>query len=134
MESHLATIPEYTPSRIARLQSLYSDFTRQKQANPTAFASNVEWWYRLLRKCLEEGLLAGSNGIDGDKTADIDVSGDCLILHTGSDLPEKFRWDRLGRPLALPTVLVSAIRCFSRILALNTVRSTLICPSKVGTP
>jgi len=103
MESHLSTIPEYAPTRLARLQSLYSDFTRQKQANPTAFASNVEWWYRLLRKCLEEGWL---NEADlGDDEQDSVNGGDRLILSVRSTLPEQFRWGRLGRPLALPTVL-----------------------------
>lgn len=97
--SQLSSLPTYASSSASRLKTLYSDFSRQKQSNPTSYASNIEWWRRTLEVIVLKGWLAES---DSKST-----HPDRLVLRaSGSTLADNFRYEGVGKPLGLPTVVV----------------------------
>lgn len=81
----------------ARLQALYSDFARQKQSNPSAFHANVEWWRKTLEGLLDSGLLRGTVGDSESR----------LVLQADRSLLDCVKLDKIGKPLAIGTVIVS---------------------------
>jgi charged multivesicular body protein 7 len=90
----LSTYQSTTPSR---LKFLYSDFSGQRQSNPSAFVSNVEWWRRTLEAVVFHGWQSSSD------------TPDKLVLHApGPLMAEAYRVEGAGKPLALATVIVSA--------------------------
>ncbi|KAH9935034.1 uncharacterized protein B0H18DRAFT_1082745 [Fomitopsis serialis] len=94
-----SSLPTYASSSASRLKTLYSDFSRQKQSNPTSYASNIEWWRRTLEVIVLKGWLAES---DSKST-----HPDRLVLRaSGSTLADNFRYEGVGKPLGLPTVVV----------------------------
>ncbi len=100
----LSTLPTYASSSTSRLKSLYSDFTYQKQSNPTSYASNVEWWRRTLESMLLRGWLSDTHNAN--------ATPDRIVLHaTGVAFTEHFRVEGVGKPLSIPTVIVSAFGC-----------------------
>ena len=104
LSDHLSTISEFssdTTSARSRLQSLYSDIVARKELNPAGFHANVAWWRRLLEGALRLGLLPG---------------GDHLVLHVNDYLLEALRWNPLGRPLAIPSVIVRSLSSIIEIL------------------
>ncbi|MCJ1277606.1 hypothetical protein MMC21_005420 [Puttea exsequens] len=84
--------------RRARLPSLYSDFTTQRNSNPDGFAANTTAWISLLSKAANAGLLGGSR--DGPDT---------LSLETGQELLQRLQTKEWGRPLAIATVIDEAV-------------------------
>ncbi|KAH9854222.1 hypothetical protein C2E23DRAFT_754053 [Lenzites betulinus] len=99
--SQLTTLPTYASSSTSRLKSLYADFTYQKQSNPTSYASNVEWWRRTLEDALLRGWLSESHSAN--------ATPDRIVLHApGVAFVEHFRVEGVGKPLSIPTVIVSA--------------------------
>ncbi|KAI0374883.1 hypothetical protein BV20DRAFT_934733 [Pilatotrama ljubarskyi] len=98
--SQLSSLPTYASSSSSRLKSLYSDFTYQKQSNPTSYASNVDWWRRTLEGALLRGWLSDSHSTG--------ATPDRLVLHaTGVAFTEHFRVEGVGKPLSIPTVIVT---------------------------
>ncbi|KAL1947890.1 hypothetical protein VTO73DRAFT_13614 [Trametes versicolor] len=94
----LSTLPTYASSSTSRLKSLYSDFTYQKQSNPTSYASNVEWWRRTLEDMLLRGWLSDTHNAN--------ATPDRIVLHaTGVAFTEHFRLEGVGKPLSIPTVI-----------------------------
>jgi charged multivesicular body protein 7 len=87
LKAHLASLPEYSS---ARAQFLYSSLSARKAANPTGYAGALSWWRLTLSSLVSKGLLGG----------------DKLILVADEDLKEHLRWDKIGRPLSLGTVIV----------------------------
>ncbi|KAF8892473.1 Snf7-domain-containing protein [Infundibulicybe gibba] len=79
-----------TTSR-SRMQALYSDISRQKQSNPTAFHSNIEWWRKALEFILRN---------------DQQQEGGRLVLHAGRSLMETLKVEGVGKPLAIGAVVV----------------------------
>lgn len=75
-----------------RLKSLYSDISRQKTSNPAAYSSNVQWWKRTLTEVVAQGLQASTS--------------DVLMLHAGPELLDTLRYDGIGKPLGLASVIV----------------------------
>ena len=99
--SQLTSLPTYASSSTSRLKSLYSDFTFQKQSNPTSYSSNVEWWRRTLEGALLRGWLSESHNAA--------AAPDRLVLHaSGVAFADNFRVEGVGKPLSIPTVIVSA--------------------------
>ncbi|KAF8589981.1 hypothetical protein K439DRAFT_1644850 [Ramaria rubella] len=84
----LSSLSTYTSVSCSRLQSLYSDFSPQKQSNPAGFQSNVDWWRRTL--------LQG-------------------VLHVNTALFDKLQCDDLGvgKPLGIGSVLVRKVELSS---------------------
>jgi charged multivesicular body protein 7 len=90
----LLTLPTYASTSTSRLHSLYADISRQKHSNPSSFQSTVLWWNTTLHAILAKGWQPRSQ--------------DKLVLHADHTiLPEAFRYEGVGRPLCLATVVVS---------------------------
>jgi charged multivesicular body protein 7 len=87
----------------SRLQSLYSDFTRQKNSNPASYNANVEWWRRNLEIELWDGLADTPPSEDGSTGGS---SGDRLILHANRTLLDNLRLEGVGKPIGLGAVIV----------------------------
>ena len=90
--TQLSTLPSYTGTSTSRLQALYSDFSRQKQSNPASYQSNLDWWRRTLEAVVARGW-----------------QPDCkhrLVLNATPLLPDAFRYEGVGKPLSLGTVIV----------------------------
>ena len=100
--SQLTSLPTYASCSTSRLKSLYSDFTYQKQSNPTSYSSNVEWWRRTLEGALLRGWLSESHNAA--------AAPNRLVLHAnGVSFADNFRVEGVGKPLSIPTVIVSAV-------------------------
>ncbi|KAJ7510064.1 Snf7-domain-containing protein [Mycena galericulata] len=86
----LLALPPYDTTSISRLQSLYSDISRQKHSNPASYHANIEWW----RKALEAVVRSG-----------IQQHGSTLVLSAGPTLMDLLRIPGAGKPLALASVV-----------------------------
>ena len=95
----MLSLPPYSTTSTARLQALYSDFSRQKQSNPTSYQSNIEWWRKGLEIIVSSGL----------QTAEETSKSDRLVLHAGRELLELVKLPKVGKPLALGAVIVRLI-------------------------
>ncbi|KAI0321646.1 Snf7-domain-containing protein [Amylostereum chailletii] len=89
--TQLASLPTYSSASSSRLQSLYSDISRQKHSNPTSFNSNIAWWHATLDAVLANGWQPHSP--------------DKLIVHANPSLPDSLRYEGTGKPLCLSTVV-----------------------------
>ncbi|KDQ60963.1 hypothetical protein JAAARDRAFT_125410 [Jaapia argillacea MUCL 33604] len=89
--SQLSLLPTYDGTSTSRLQSLYSDISRRKDSNPTAYRSSVDWW----RQTLEAWLAKGWQRDSQDK----------LILHVAPNLVDSFKFEGVGKPLGLSSVV-----------------------------
>ncbi|KIY43493.1 hypothetical protein FISHEDRAFT_8490, partial [Fistulina hepatica ATCC 64428] len=67
----------------SRLQALYSDFSRQKSSNPTAYNANISWWMRALEEIMRNG------------------SSSRFVLNADQRLMDSLRVARIGKPLGL---------------------------------
>lgn len=86
---------EYKSPAPPRLQSLYSDISRQKQSNPEGFQSSIGWWTNALETVVRKGKQPEPQ------------SSDYVVLHATDKLAEALRWEKVGRPIGLGAVLVS---------------------------
>ncbi|KAJ7120503.1 Snf7-domain-containing protein [Mycena crocata] len=96
----LALYP-YATTSPSRLQSIYSDISRQKHSNPASYHANIEWW----RKALEAIVRSG-----------IQQNGSNLVLSAGLGLMDLLRVSGVGKPLALAAV-VAELRTQKSIFA-----------------
>lgn len=87
LRSYLGSLPEYSS---ARAQFLYSSLPARKASNPTGYQGAISWWRLTLSALVSKGLLGE----------------DKLILVAEEDLKEKLRWDKIGKPSSLGTILV----------------------------
>ena len=102
--SQLTSLPTYASTTTSRLKSLYSDFTYQKHSNPTSYTSNVEWWRNTLEASLLRGWLSDNHGLA--------TAPDRLVLHAhGVTFADRYRMEGVGKPLSIPTVIVSVTAC-----------------------
>ncbi|THH17529.1 hypothetical protein EW146_g3303 [Bondarzewia mesenterica] len=88
---NLSSLPNFNGTTSSRLQSLYSDISRQKHSNPTSYQSNVSWWRVTLEAIVAKGWQLNTS--------------DKLVLHADQTLPESLRFERTGKPLCLGTVI-----------------------------
>jgi charged multivesicular body protein 7 len=100
----MLSIPPYSTTSTPRLQALYSDFSRQKQSNPTSYHSNIEWWHRGLEVIVGSGLQTQQH------TTEEPSKSDRLVLHAGRELLELVKLPKVGKPLALGAVIVRLIQ------------------------
>lgn len=97
--SQLSSLSTYASMSQSRLKKLYSDFSLQKHSDPTSYASILEWWRRTLETVVSKGWLAESDAAASQT--------DRLVLHApGTTLADEFRYEGVGKPLGLPTVIV----------------------------
>lgn len=106
----------YSVTTILRLQALYSDFSRQRHSNPTAYHANIEWWRKALETMVSSGLQQHQKDATGSSR---------LVLHAGHGLIERTKVDRVGKPLALGSVIVRAVK-----LSCRDSNDQIICTSK----
>lgn len=91
--STLSSLPSYNGLSKSRIQSLYSDISRQKHSNPTTYNSNITWWRSTLEALVSLGYQPNTT--------------DTLVLHADQSLLESLRYEGAGKPLCLGTVIVS---------------------------
>lgn len=108
-----ASIDVFANTSKARLQALYSDFSRQRQSNPTAFQANVEWWRKALSALLNNGFQQDSNGIIECR----------LVLQANRGLLDRLKLEKIGKPLAMGAVVVSRPSPYDSFLSSNKILS-----------
>ncbi|KAF7338138.1 hypothetical protein MVEN_02038600 [Mycena venus] len=86
----LLALPPYATTSPSRLQSIYSDISRQKHSNPASYNANIEWWRRALEAITRAG---------------IQQRGSNLVLTADTGLMDLLRISGVGKPLALSTVV-----------------------------
>ncbi|KAJ7905712.1 Snf7-domain-containing protein, partial [Mycena olivaceomarginata] len=86
----LLALPPYATTSPSRLQSIYSDISRQKHSNPASYNANIEWWRRALEAITRSG---------------IQQRGSRLVLTADTGLMDLLRVPGAGKPLALSTVV-----------------------------
>ncbi|KLJ09109.1 hypothetical protein EMPG_15471 [Blastomyces silverae] len=102
--------------RRARLPSLYSDFSTQRNTNPDGYATNVAAWQRALAHAALAGAIHSSSpGSRHHGEEGAAARGDLLVLRTGNTLMAELETQEWGRPVALQTAIDEAIRCNSMI-------------------
>jgi charged multivesicular body protein 7 len=99
--STLSSLPSYNGLSNSRIQSLYSDISRQKHSNPTTYNANIAWWHSTLEAIVSRGWLPNTP--------------DRLILHAEQSLLEALRYERIGKPLCLGTVTVGCFSCSTKM-------------------
>ena len=92
-KSRLRELSTYSSVSPARLKSIYSDISLQKVSNPAAYTSNLDWWKRTLEAFVSKGLQQPA-------------SKDVLVLDVSPDIAEKLRFEGVGKPLGLASVIV----------------------------
>jgi len=98
----ILTLPPFINTPKSRLQSLYSDISRQKHSNPTLYHAAVEWWRRVLEGIVSSGLQERV----GNREPSV------LVLAANRGLIDALRVEGVGKPLGLIAVVVS----FRRII------------------
>ncbi|KAH8995358.1 hypothetical protein EDB92DRAFT_198022 [Lactarius akahatsu] len=93
--STLSSLLSYDGLSKSRIQSLYSDISRQKHSNPTAYSSNITWWRSTLEALVSLGYQPNTT--------------DTLILHADQSLLESLRYGGAGKPLCLGTVITELV-------------------------
>ena len=93
--SPLSSLPSYDGLSKSRIQSLYSDISRQKHSNPTTYSSNLTWWRSTLEALVSLGYQPNTT--------------DTLVLHADQSILESLRYEGAGKPLCLGTVIVSPL-------------------------
>ncbi|KAL8844820.1 MAG: hypothetical protein Q9176_000920 [Flavoplaca citrina] len=83
----------------ARIPSLFSDFTVQRDTNPDGYNANVKIWEDVLCRAARAGFIVGRDG-----------TVHRLSLETGPYLLQKLESSEWGRPLAINAVIVGT--CF----------------------
>lgn len=83
----------------ARLPSLYSDFSTQKQTNPDGYFVNVEAWQKALAHAALAGKICSSPS----------THGDILVLTANNALVSDLESKEFGCPVALSCVIVRTV-------------------------
>ena len=116
----LSSCSTYTTTSKSRLQSLYSDVSRQKHSNPTSYHAHVDWWKRTLEELVSRGWQAENTstrkgkGIETEE--DPDNWSNKLVLSARRSLVDRLRYDGIGKPLGLGHTVVRGIRTQTCIL------------------
>ncbi|CAO1624721.1 unnamed protein product [Parajaminaea phylloscopi] len=97
----LASHSDFT-GRAASLPSLYSSLSSLQKSNPTAYASNVEWW----RQTLCDLVWQGAQPSSAATTAKGKGKEDRLVLHLNESLIDAFTLQDVGRPMGIGTVIL----------------------------
>ncbi len=97
-----SSLPSFNGLSSLRIQSLYSDISRLKHSNPTTYNSNLAWWHSALETVVSRGSLPNTS--------------DRFILHADQTLLDTLRYEGVGKPLCLGTVIVSCNRMHDRDL------------------
>ncbi|KAF8843549.1 hypothetical protein BDN67DRAFT_896692 [Paxillus ammoniavirescens] len=105
----LSSCSTYASTSKPRLQSLYSDITRQKHSNPTSYHAHVDWWQRTLEELVSRGWQTDiASPLQGKE--DVASQSDKLILSARRAIVDKLRYDGVGKPLGLGSTIAELQR------------------------
>lgn len=116
----LSSCSTYSSTSKSRLQSLYSDISRQKHSNPTSYHAHVSWWQRTLEELVSRGwqteTTSPQNGKETDPAQDVERENQSnkLVFGARRVVVDRLRYDGVGKPLGLASTIVRAISipCF----------------------
>ncbi|KAG8217873.1 Snf7-domain-containing protein [Butyriboletus roseoflavus] len=113
----LSSCPTYASTPNSRLQSLYSDVSRQKHSNPTSYHVHVDWWQRTLEELVSRGWQTETtNPYKGKEIAPQDVvpesQSNKLVFGARRAVVDRLRYDGVGKPLGLASTIVRALFLF----------------------
>ncbi|KAI6005672.1 hypothetical protein EDD15DRAFT_2426179 [Pisolithus albus] len=102
----LSSYSTYATTSKSRLQSLYSDATRQKHSNPSSYHAHVDWWQRALEELVSRGWQAENPSPRKGKESEGDEQALCsrsnkLVLDARRSLVDRLRYDGVGKPLGM---------------------------------
>ncbi|KAF8447548.1 hypothetical protein L210DRAFT_3628069 [Boletus edulis BED1] len=98
-----------------RLQSLYSDISRQKHSNPTSYHAHVDWWQRTLEELVSRGWQTETTHPQNGKETDAqDVEpenqSNKLVFCARRAVVDRLRYDGVGKPLGLASTIAELQR------------------------
>ena len=98
--SILFSLSLYATTPFTRLPALYSNILSRKHSDPASYHSAIAWWRRVLEEYVSSGLQ--------DRVLPVAWRGtSILVLRVWQGLPDMFRIEGAGKPLALDAVIVS---------------------------
>lgn len=98
--SILFSLSSYAATPFTRLPALYSNILSRKHSDPASYHSAIAWWRRVLEEYVSSGLQ--------DRVLPVAWRGtSILVLRAWQGLPDVFRIEGAGKPLALDAVIVS---------------------------
>ncbi|KAF8557312.1 hypothetical protein OG21DRAFT_1435544 [Imleria badia] len=111
----LSSCSTYTSTSKSRLQSLYSDISRQKHSNPTSYHAHVDWWQRTLEELVSRGWQTDTTSPHKDKETDTQAAepekqSNKLVLVARRAVVDKLRYDGVGKPLGLASTIAELQR------------------------
>lgn len=113
----LSSYSTYATTSKSRLQSLYSDVTRQKHSNPTSYHAHVDWWQRTLEELVSRGWQAENPSPRKGKETETEGEEEAhnrsnkLILNAQRSLVDRLRFDGVGKPLGLGHTIAELRHC-----------------------
>lgn len=103
----LSSCSTYASTSNSRLQSLYSDISRQKHSNPTSYHAHVDWWQRTLQELVSRGWQSPNKD---KETHAQDVGPESqsnkLVFTARRAIVDRLRYDGVGKPLGLASTIV----------------------------
>ncbi|KAK2877211.1 hypothetical protein FQN49_001335 [Arthroderma sp. PD_2] len=117
--------------RRARLPSLYSDFSPQRQTNPDGYHSNVAAWQRALANATLSGHVPSLSTSSRSGKETLPHRNNLLVLRTSNALMADLETREWGRPLSLQCVIDEAIRS-GNMISLDVFLSSQTSPFKSG--
>lgn len=111
LDSHSDFTPSARRSSSSPLPSLYSSLTSLRRSNPTAYASNIEWWNKTLSDLAWKGVKVDAKGKQPQQQAQAQaqapaVSADRLVLTLDENLLDAFTLEDVGRPMGIATAVL----------------------------
>ncbi|KAJ7172286.1 hypothetical protein C8R46DRAFT_1216135 [Mycena filopes] len=100
-KSPIMALPPFSTTSALRLQSIYSDISRQKHSNPTSYHANIEWWRTALEAIARSGIQQSDGGVGAGGGGSLSN----LVLRADPALMDVLRGSGVGKPLALSTVV-----------------------------
>lgn len=107
----LSSCGTYASTSKSRLQSLYSDISRQKHSNPTSYHAHVDWWQRTLEELVSRGWQTETTNHSKDEemdTQDVEPESQSnkLVFAARRAIVDRLRYDGVGKPLGLASTIV----------------------------
>ncbi|KAF9246142.1 Snf7-domain-containing protein [Melanogaster broomeanus] len=109
----LSSCSTYASTSKSRLQSLYSDISRQKYSNPASYHAHVDWWQRSLEELVSRGWQTDTTSTQKDKEPDLHdaaAQSNKLVLNARRTIVDKLRYDGVGKPLGLGSTIAEIRR------------------------
>ncbi|KAG9318852.1 Snf7-domain-containing protein, partial [Chiua virens] len=111
----LSSCSTYASTSKSRLQSLYSDISRQKHSNPSSYHAHIDWWQRTLEDLVSRGWQTETNpplkGRDTDaQDPESEHQSHKLVFIARRSIVDRLRYDGVGKPLGLASTIAELQR------------------------